>query len=65
MSVVADIRAGIERVGWTETARRSGIDRGTLHRSFGKNARRIANLSTVERVVPHIGLALTVTEARQ
>lgn len=63
MNVLAKIRAGIERVGWSETARRSGVARSHLHRAFGANGRGGPSLNTIERVLPHVGLDLDVTEA--
>ena len=65
MNVLAGIREAIERIGWSETARLSGVDRTTLHRCFGRNGRGHPALATIERVLPHVGLELTVTEARR
>lgn len=61
--IIPEIRAGIERVGWTETARRSGLERTQLHRAFGKNGRQCPSLATVERLLPHVGLRLAVEHA--
>lgn len=62
MTVIAQIRAGIERLGWSEISRRSGVDRTCLHRVFGKNGRGHPSLTTIERVLPHLGLELQVRE---
>lgn len=63
--VIAAIRAAIERIGWSETARRSGVERTHLHRSFGENGREWPSLSTIERVLPHLGLRLRVERVEQ
>ncbi len=65
MTVVEQIRAGIERLGWSETARRCGVDRTQLHRAFGHNPRKGTSLRTIERVLPALGLELTVKELGQ
>jgi DNA-binding phage protein len=67
VNVVGEIRTAIERQGWSETARRSGISRVTLHRAFGDTRRKAAvnagpSLATIERVLPSIGLELAVRE---
>lgn len=59
------IRAGIERAGWSETARRSGIDRTTLHRNFPKCGSGNPKLETIVAVLPHVGLELTLSESAQ
>jgi DNA-binding phage protein len=64
VNLLAEIRAGIVRVGWSEVARRSGMHRITLHRCFGKNGRGRPTLATIERVLPHIGLQLAIVEAK-
>lgn len=63
MSVIPQIREAIEREGWSKTADRSGVDRVTLHRCFGKNGRGHPTLTTVERVLPHVGLELVAVRA--
>jgi DNA-binding phage protein len=64
VNVVEQIRAAIERIGWSETARRSGVNRVTLHRCFGKNGREHPTMTTIERVLPHIGLRIAVEEVQ-
>jgi DNA-binding phage protein len=61
VSVLDGMRAAIKRVGWSETARRSGVDRVTLHRVFGEGGN--PKLSTIEKVAPHVGVAITIGEA--
>jgi len=60
VTVLSDIRAAITAMGWSETARRSGVDRVTLHRVFGENGRGHPTLETIERVLPTLGLNLVV-----
>lgn len=66
--IIAKIREGIVRIGWSETARRSGINRVTLYRTFG-NMRTLCkgprgpqgpSLETILAVLPVIGLRLWV-----
>lgn len=61
---VAFIRARIETVGWSETARRSGLHRCHLHRAFGANRRGsgLPTLRTLTALLPVLGLELTVRE---
>lgn len=63
--MIEQIRAAIARVGWSETARRSGVDRVTLHRCFGNSGNQNPKLATIEAVLPHVGLRLAVTEIDQ
>lgn len=62
---LATVRARIQSVGWSETARRSGINRVTLHRCFGERARNDPGLETIVAVLPHVGLELAATESPQ
>lgn len=67
MNVLEQIRDAIERQGWSETARRSGITRTTLHRAFGDTRRKHCvsarpSFTTIERVLPHVGLELAARE---
>lgn len=59
-AIVAAIRPAIEQLGWSETARRCGLHRTHLHHAFGRNADRTPKLQTIERVLPALGLQLTV-----
>jgi DNA-binding phage protein len=59
------IREEIEARGWSKVAEQSGVDRVNLHRVFGPNGRGRPNMTTLERVLPHLGLELQVTEARR
>jgi DNA-binding phage protein len=54
-AVIDTLRAQIERIGWTETARRSGIARETLHKAF---KRRSMSFMTVQRVADAVGVRL-------
>lgn len=64
--IVPIVRAAIQRVGWSETARRAGVDRVTLHRCFGARPNgRGPQLSTLLAILPHVGLSLTVKELNQ
>lgn len=65
MTVVSEIRAAIVRMGWSETARRSGVDRTVLHRTFAEKPRKGPSLRTIERVLPALGLELAVRERGQ
>lgn len=62
-AVVAAPRAAIVRTGWSETARRCGLDRTSLHRAFRANpSTRSPNLGTVAAVALALGLELTIRE---
>lgn len=52
----------IAAVGWCEMSRRTGIDRIQLYRLFrwGRGSFRI---ETLNRVLPHVGMKLTIVEA--
>jgi DNA-binding phage protein len=56
------VREAIVRVGWSETARRSGYDRCNLHRAFRKNSRTVPNLATIVDVAEAVGLKIEVRE---
>jgi DNA-binding phage protein len=63
-ALFAQIRVAIVRQGWSETARRSGVRRETLHRTFGPNPDiRAPNLNTIDAVVTALGLRLSLTRA--
>lgn len=56
------LRAEIVRVGWSETARRCGMDRTALHRVFRINpATRCPNFATIASVAQALNLEITVT----
>lgn len=63
--VVRMIGLAIERIGVCEVARLSGVDRVVLWRAFSKNGRGHPTLTTIERVLPHVGLELAVREVPQ
>lgn len=64
-ALCAQVRSAIVRTGWSETARRSGIRRETLHRSFsGRPDAQTPSLTTIAAVADALDLALSVTEAR-
>jgi DNA-binding phage protein len=54
-AVIDTLRSQIERIGWSETARRSGIARETLHKAF---KRRTMSFMTVQRVAQAVGVRL-------
>lgn len=57
------IRARVEQVGWSKAARLAGIDRCNLHRSLGpRSAQFPASLRTLQKLLPVLGLELTVKE---
>jgi len=65
--MIARIREAIVRVGWSETARRCGIDRVTLHRAFGTTPKVKGprgpigpSFDTVLAVLPAVGLKLII-----
>jgi DNA-binding phage protein len=60
--VISDIGLAIERIGFREASRRSGVERAALHRAFSRNGRGHPTLRTLERVLPHLGLRLAVVE---
>lgn len=61
--LIAIIRERVEQVGWSEAARRAGVDRCNLHRSLGpRHAQFPASLRTLQKLLPAIGLELTVKE---
>jgi DNA-binding phage protein len=66
--LVLVLREAIARVGWTETARRCGIDRVTLHRAFGTTPKVKGprgpigpSLDTVLAVLPAVGIELSIS----
>ena len=65
MTIVDQIRERITAMGWSEASRRSGVDRTHLHRAFGNRPRKNVALSTIERILPTLGLKLTLTELEQ
>ena len=64
MSVLLEqIRERIKRIGWAQTARRSGVERVQLYRNFsGRIGTGNPRLSMIEAVLPTLGLQLTLTE---
>jgi len=60
VSILDQIGAAIKRNGWSRTARESGVDRTPLHRAFGNKPLKGTSLKTIERVLPALGLELTV-----
>ncbi len=64
MSILPAIREAIERVGWSRTAELSGVRRETLHRAFGENGRGHPTLTTIEKVLPVIGLELSIGDGQ-
>jgi DNA-binding phage protein len=53
-----ELRPRIAEVGWTAMARLSGVERASLHRAFRHNGK--PNLDTINKVLPHVGLRLTL-----
>lgn len=62
--VCEELRAAIVRTGWSETARRSGVDRCNLHRAFTAERRGggLPSFATVAAVARALGLRLCVFE---
>jgi DNA-binding phage protein len=60
MGVVRDIGLAIEGRGWKRTAQESGVDRCALHRAFGRHGRGHPTMTTINRVLPGLGLRLAV-----
>lgn len=58
--LIAPLRNRIERIGWTETARRSGLRRESLHRALGRNRTVDPSFSTIVRVAKAVGLKLSI-----
>lgn len=61
-ALCVQLRAGIVRTGWSEMARRTGLDRCALHRSFPEiRGNRSMNLMTAALVANALGLRLSLT----
>jgi DNA-binding phage protein len=56
------LRDAIVRTGWSETARRVGMDRTALHRAFGatKPSTRSCHFATIMAVADAVGLELRI-----
>lgn len=66
LAIFALLRVEIVRVGWSETARRCGIDRTALHRAFrDKPATRSPHFGTIMAVADALGLEFTVRRRAQ
>lgn len=62
-AICAILRAAIVRTGWSETARRSGVNRVTLHRCFPhRGSGTNPSLATIAAVAGALSLQLTVSE---
>jgi DNA-binding phage protein len=61
-AIIDMLREEIKRVGWSETARRSGLDRTSLHRAFQERQHRFPSFVTVSLVAMALGVKL---EARK
>lgn len=60
-AICEELRAAIVRTGWSETARRCGIDRTALHRSFRpKRGNGQPSFVTVSLVAEALGLRLSI-----
>lgn len=60
-AICALLRGEIARVGWSETARRAGVDRCNLHRAFPADpGKRNPSFATVTEVARALGLEVTV-----
>lgn len=55
----AELKEEIGCVGWSETARRAGVDRTALHRAFS-GRRNTANLTTIAAVANALGFHLVL-----
>lgn len=67
MNIVAQIRTRIKLMGWSYVARKSGVERPTLWRAFGDGCcpNRSPTLTTLNAVLPVIGLELEIREVRR
>jgi DNA-binding phage protein len=65
VGIVRAIGQAIDERGWSETSLRSGVERCSLHRAFGAHGRGHPTMTTIERVLPHVGLRLTVERVEQ
>jgi DNA-binding phage protein len=60
-AICATVRASIVLAGWSETARRSGVDRTALHRAFPpERGGRMPSFSMVIAVADALGLRLSI-----
>lgn len=59
-AICALVRSEIVRVGWSEIARRSGMDRTALHRAFPPKGDRNPSFRTMTSVADAVGLEFTV-----
>ena len=62
-AIVNLLREEIERVGWSEVARRSGIERTALHRAFQARRGRAPAFTTVMFVAEALGVKLEARRA--
>ena len=62
-AVCSLVRREIIRVGWSETARRCGMDRTALHRAFPPACNRNPSFVTLTNVAAAVGLEFTVRKA--
>jgi DNA-binding phage protein len=64
--ICARLRKAIIKTGWSETARRVGMDRTALHRAFAPHrGNRTPSFVTISLVAQALGLKLTVYERRR
>lgn len=57
-AIVDLLREEIQRVGWSEVARRSGLRRENLHRVFKRGSGHLPSLSTISLVALAVGVRL-------
>lgn len=62
-AIIDMLREEIERVGYSETARRSGVDRTSLHRAFQRRTGRLPAFSTIALVAMALSVRLEARKA--
>jgi DNA-binding phage protein len=58
--ICARLRTEIIRTGWSETARRSGVERAALHRAFMGGGKRVPSFQTIASVAQALGLEFSL-----
>lgn len=64
-AICALVRREIVRTGWSETARRAGVERTALHRAFPPRGQRNPSFVTFTNVAAAVGLEFTVRKVAQ
>lgn len=58
-ALVAQLREAIVRTGWSETARRAGVNRCALHRSFKRGG--TPSFERIDAVAEAVGMRVSLT----